>query len=256
MHLGDGMSDPFETSRRKIGRAKEHIADLEREAEVFWQTNERSIIVEPDPVYSDEEIHNLKFAQSLPARFSDLTADAVQNLRSSLDDAVYGVAVAAGKLRPKYATFPFGRDAVAFEGFMKARCKDIPRDLYPLFRAYQPYRGGDYALWELNQISITDKHKLLRIRLLGHLPGGVPMIIEAPWDRLKNQFKFEGYVAGIGSEFYEKKGLTPFIAFDDIPDALPALPKTVPEILAIFLNSVEYFLRDLRTVSRRLGYIP
>lgn len=174
-------TDPFETSRRKIALAKECITDLERQTEVFWQTNVRSIIVEPDPDHSDEEIHKLKFAEPLPARFTDLTADAVHYLRSSLDDAVYGVAVATGKVRPKYAAFPFGRNAVAFESHMKARCKDIPNDLYPLFRAYQPYRGGDYALWELNEISIADKHKLLGIGLLGHLPGGVPIIVEVPW---------------------------------------------------------------------------
>src|ERR1700723_237603 len=85
---------PFEASRRKVALAKERIADLERQAEVFWQANERSVIVEPDPEYPDEEIHKLKFAEPLPPRFADLTADAVQNLRSSLDDAVYRMAVA------------------------------------------------------------------------------------------------------------------------------------------------------------------
>jgi hypothetical protein len=191
----------LETSRRKVALAKAQIAELKQESDVFWQTNQREVIVEADPEHSDEEIHKLKFTAPIPARFTDLTADAVHNLRSSLDSAVYSMAVATGKARPKYAAFPFVRSAAAFESHMKTRCKYIPEGLYYLFSAYQPYRGGDSALWELNEISLTDKPKLLRIGLVGHLGWGAggdpaPIIIEAPWDRLKNEFKFDGYIAG------------------------------------------------------------
>jgi hypothetical protein len=91
------MTDPFETSRRKIASAKEKVADLERHFKAFWRSNPWYRLVEPDPDDPQLEIHRFKLKAPFPPSFAEITADVFHSLRSSLDDAVCALCIAAGK---------------------------------------------------------------------------------------------------------------------------------------------------------------
>src|ERR1022692_4111514 len=119
-------------------------------------------VAEPDTTTPHLEVHKLRFDQGLPDLFFALTSDALHNVRDSLDNAEYALAVAAGKTHPLHTAFPFGGSAADFENNL-GRCKDIPKEIHALFRAYGPYRGGNDFLWALNKLAVTDKHKLLTI---------------------------------------------------------------------------------------------
>jgi hypothetical protein len=146
------MPDPFETSRRKIARAKVHIADLERETRVFFDARPYTVVVELDPEEPKHQVHKLKFDRPLPDSFAALTADAIHNLRSALDNVGYGLAVAAGRVNAKYTAFPFAGGVVEFDNSIKGRSKDIPEEIHAVFRAYKPYKGGNDFLWALNEV--------------------------------------------------------------------------------------------------------
>jgi hypothetical protein len=53
--------------------------------------------------------------------------------------------------------------------------------------------------------------------------------------------------------FEDKQGLSPFVAFDQVPDPFPGEP--VLKTLGAFVDVVEDFLIGLEWELRRLGYI-
>jgi hypothetical protein len=187
------MAHPLEVPRRKLSRAKEHVADLDSKVTEFFERPDiYEFVVDPDPQEPKHVIHKMRFKEPLPESFTAITADAVNNLRSALDAACYAIAVAAGATKPRHAAFPFAGSFADFENGMKGRCKDIPLDLHALFRAYQPYKGGNDALWALNDICVRDKHTLLGIGLdtvLGDLvaTGTMRSIpVNPPWDSVSS----------------------------------------------------------------------
>jgi len=234
------MADPLEVSRRKVARAKEHIADLEREWGLFCGPRPYSVVIEPDPDEPLHDVHKLKFNRSLPDTFANLTVDAVHNLRSALDNAGYGLAVSAGRTNPKHTAFPFAGSAAEFDNALKGRSKDIPEEIYPLFRAFQPYRGGNNFLWALNEVAITDKHKLLAVAiasLLGNVTGTgalVRMPINPVWDRLKQEIELVTCAAGHPVKYHAEFSL--YLTFDEIP---VAAGEPVLKVLDYFVEIVE-----------------
>ena len=141
------MSDPFESARRKLARGKEHIKDLEGELDTFFRSDPYGPIVEPHPELPGHIVKKIKLTKQLPETLADLVGDAAFNLRACLDHACYGTAIAGGCAAPKEAYFPFAGSSERFESNMKGRCKDISEQVYPFFRALQPYKGGNDLLW-------------------------------------------------------------------------------------------------------------
>lgn len=250
------MIDPFESSRRKVARAKEHIADLERETGLFFGARPYSVVIEPDPNEPKHEVHKIRFDRAMPDSFASLTAEAVHNLRSALDNVGYGLAVSGGRVNPKYTAFPFSGSALDFENVIKGRCKDIPEEIHALFRAYQPYRGGNDFLWALNEVSITDKHKLLTIALGSLLRDmvGEGALIRVPvnpiWNSLRQEIEIATCVAGSAVKYHA--GVSLFVAFDEI-----AVVKNEPvlKVLDYFLEIVEDILSSIEGESKRLGFV-
>jgi hypothetical protein len=187
------MSDPFTSARRKIARAKRHILDLEREITAFIGENPYIQVVEDDPQRPGYRFHKIKLTKTLPESFADLIGDAVNNLRAALDHACYAVAAASGKIVPREAYFPFAGDASKLDSAIKGRSKDVPQEIHPLLRSFQPYKGGNEILWTLNLLCIADRHKMItpigtgivrpgtNIRGTGFFDMPIPPV----WDRSK-----------------------------------------------------------------------
>jgi hypothetical protein len=250
------MPDPFESSRRKVARAKEHIADLEREWVTFLATGPCSPFVEPDPNEPKHQLHKLRFSKPLPDSFANLTKEAVQHLRGALDNVGYGLAVSAGKASPRHTAFPFAGSAVEFDNAIKGRSKDIPEEICAIFRAYRPYRGGNDFLWALNEVAITDKHKLLNIAIaseLGNVSGSgalVRMHVNPVWDGIKQEIELLSSATGHAVKYHIE--FTLFIAFDEIA-VVGGEP--VLEILRYFVKIVEEIFVSLETEARRIGLV-
>src|SRR5205809_954496 len=91
------MSDPFESSHRKITRAKKHLHDLHIEIVKFVNGNRYKRVIEPDPDKPGHTIHKIKLTEELSLDIGDIVADLAQNLRNALDNAGYAVAIASGR---------------------------------------------------------------------------------------------------------------------------------------------------------------
>ncbi|MDP8983180.1 MAG: hypothetical protein M3O35_21605 [Acidobacteriota bacterium] len=106
-------------------------------------------------------VSKCKLVRPLTPGMEEIVGDAINNLRAALDHAAYGIAVASGRVKPRHTYFPFAGTAAKFDVSARGLCKDVPDEIFTLFRALKPYKGGDDILWALNQIAIGDKHKLL-----------------------------------------------------------------------------------------------
>jgi hypothetical protein len=245
-------------SRRQIARAKEHCADVERKFKAFWDGHKQTPFFEPDPQRSEYEILKIRIEDPIPIdSFADSAHDAVTNLRSSLDSAGYALAEGSGRSRLRSTGFSFANSAAELENQIKGRSKDIPEEIYPIFRAYQPYRGGNDTLWALNEACNAHKHQGL-VRLdtgtrLGNimLTGGLVNLFSPPlWDSLKQEIECGTFFKGSKVEGNIEVGM--FIAFDEI-EVIGGEP--VSRVLGYFVEIVEDIISTLEAEGTRLGFL-
>src|SRR6266404_8490034 len=103
------MFDFFASPRLTLLRAQRHIHDFNAEVTHFISNKPWSYVTEKN-VDGTLDLHKIKFARRLPSDLPCILFDAANNLRAVLDQAGYGSAIAAGKIEPKNAYFPFGDD--------------------------------------------------------------------------------------------------------------------------------------------------
>lgn len=252
------MPDPFQSSRRKIARAKEHIADLERETERFVQEASYERFTEPDPKNPTHTVHKIRMTKPLPVGLSEMAGDAIGNLREALDHAIFGVAVASGCANPRSAYFPFAGTIDKLDNAIKGWCKDVPQEIYPLLRAFKPYGGGNKVLFTLNQIANRNKHALLipvgavsldaglNVRGTGFFSMPQPHV----WDHAKNEMEL--ITLGPGAQFKAHFRFAHTVAFAGI-EVLEREPAVA--VLYTIRSEVESVLAAIEAESRRLGFI-
>src|SRR5208283_1214386 len=136
------MTDPFDSSRRKLARARNNLANLKRCVLTYWNQQCLQVIrSEPDPKNPENTVYKLRVLEkAIPDSFSEISGNIVGDLRAVLDHAIYGVAIASGRKNPLNAYFPFSRSAINFEANLKGRCADVPKEIYPLLRSFKPYK--------------------------------------------------------------------------------------------------------------------
>lgn len=257
------MGDPFEGSRLKIKRSKEHIRDLEAKIKAFIDSEPYRCVTEPDPNAPNYLFHKIKLVKPLPRSLAVIAGEVVNALREALDGCGYTIAVLSGKADAQYCAFPFAGSCAEFERSSHGRCKDLPKEIFALFRGFKPYKGGNNLLWALNQISIVNKHRtILNSVVIGlermgqiHVDGarvGAPFyfqpLILSSWDRVKQEVTFA--ITNLGLTV--KRDITFFVAFDEIEivggkEAVPVLYELVREVEGILLA--------VETESRRLGFV-
>lgn len=253
------MSDPFNSSKRRIARAKIHIHDLKGRADSFLKDNPCFHVVEPD-TDGINNLHKIKFSATIPDSFGEIAADALENLRASLDQAGYAVAVAAGAKDPRSAYFPIGDDATNLEGIIKGRCQQIPDEIVTLFRTFEPYQGGNDLIWALNKANNINKHRLLvpscvslaQMNFSIHSTGGSGCYIPPPtWDRRKNEIVFAIIATDVEKIKYDLKG-TYCISFGEI-EIVSGYPAT--DILNAMASEVEGIVMATEVEARQIGLV-
>lgn len=253
------MSDPFSSSRRKVARAKEHFADLEKRVKTFVDLKPYKEITEDDPNRPGFIVYKVRLTEPLPEAIGSVLGDLVANLRNALDNAAYAVAVASGKTDPKFTSFPFAGSVHQMANAL-GRSKDLPNEIQSLFCGFQPYLGGDDLLWLLNEICNADKHKIVTPLGTGMLPvlrrnvsvteGFLSVPTDHIWDRAKNEM--EVLTVGPGTEFQYGFQFHIFVAFQNIKlvDGKPILP-----VLDNLFGKIERILVAIEAESRRLGIV-
>jgi hypothetical protein len=218
-------SDPFESPERRLKRGKEHTRRLKKRIDSFFKKKPYKRVADMDA--EGVTTHAFKSTRNFPNGWADATVEALEALRSTLDQIGYAVAVLAGAIEPKNAYFPIADTASGLDSVVKGRCKDLPAEIATLFRSFDAHEGGNYTLWALNKLCNANKHRLL-------IPIGtlVPEMnvaraviqdtdILAPcWNSSKNQIEFARVHPG--GEFKYDVQISFFIGFDEFNSVKPA----------------------------------
>jgi hypothetical protein len=176
--------------------------------------------------------------------------------------------VHTGKSNPTSAKFPFGPGKPDMVNNAKGGCKDLPPVIRALFEACCPYKGRNNALWALNELANTPKHKILvplaigggaiGVTFRGFVPGRPVTITSSmrigpsKWDRDKNEIVF--LAIGPDSEIAGYDANVSYtVAFDDIDDLIKGQHPVA--VLNAMASEVERILRATEAECRRIGLI-
>lgn len=157
------MSDPFESSRLKIDRAKHHLAEVE--SIISGLPNIYTATVEVNPNGGNEVLkHDLPNRDKIIKDIALVLGDAIHNLHCALDHAWMSVLTklcpASINNQTKFPIFPV-RDKVeaALRGVKIDSSAPALFDL--VLDQIKPYEGGNDSIWGIHILDIDDKHRLL-----------------------------------------------------------------------------------------------
>ncbi len=145
----------------KIQRARQHIDELDRAIDEY----SRSHPYVPIHHFDSQAIeHRLRVeVQEPPLILGAIAGDVVHNLRAALDIAVYQLT--PHQSRGRGTAFPFRDDPDGLIAALKSRENEgLPSSVVAYIRRLKPVdpqHGGDPLLWSINEIDISDKHKVI-----------------------------------------------------------------------------------------------
>ncbi len=242
--------------KRRLRRAQEHISRLEKRIGTFFKRKPGDYVAEVDS--HGMTVHAFKFYRKIPDSWADAAVEALEALRSSLDQCGYAVAVRAGVPEPKNAYFPFGDSVVDLDANVKGRCKDLPPEISALFRSFEPHEGRNYTLWALNKLCNANKHRLLMP--VGIASGGMQVntaimgngarMLAPSYDRAKNQIVFA--MVDPGGHLQYDVQLSFNVSFDEF-NGVAAGPAV--GILNAIASEVDRVLRATEAECKRIGLI-
>ena len=193
--------------------------------------------------------------------------DAVNNLRSVLDQTACASAVANGKVSPKSTNFPFGDDLAGLNNNIDGRkvCKDIPPEIINLFRSLQPHKGGNDLLWAFNKLCNAKKHcTLVPLQIsnalatfYGTFPHGGSIAQTIPtealgWDAAKNELILTRY-GGPAAQPVELQ-ISGHFSFSVAISGIEILSRQpAPAALDAMSREVERVLMATEVECRRIG---
>src|SRR5579862_7995964 len=103
------MADLFDSARLTFARAQHHITDFKSAITQFIGEKPQTYFVDTDS-QPGKHVHKVTFTRDMPQMLPCILFDAVNNLRSVLDQAGAAAARASGKASPKATSFPFRDD--------------------------------------------------------------------------------------------------------------------------------------------------
>jgi hypothetical protein len=231
------MTKAFHNAFRKIARAGEQLAHLEREIGEFIQDDCYKVAVEPDHEHPGYELHKVILIRFMAPCIREIAASVAANLRGALDEAIGVVAAACGGpstgIDASSQRFLFADSAEALEKSIEAHAQQIPVEIRALLRGFQPYKGGNDLLFALNLIGDAGERAPLaaigtvllrpytRFAISGYLGIEIP---ENPfWDRAKDEIVFLRAPADGKLDYEIDFGL--FVALDKVDpfDGQPVL---------------------------------
>jgi hypothetical protein len=155
------MSDPFYSPRRRIARAKQHVSSVKSEFIAFFKSNPATRVTDVDPK-SGFQLHKVRLSQALPDVITDLAYEAVEGLRSALDQMMHPIAIGAKIKNPSSVHFPIANDAAEVDNLLTKLTKQgIPPDIIATLRGFKTYQTGNRPIWGLNKIRRQGFHRLI-----------------------------------------------------------------------------------------------
>lgn len=158
----------FSASRLKIERAMKHIRDLNYLLDTFAKSDFYSVRVE------EHKGRNRLFIDIDKTGFSTIDAaliigDVLHNLRSAIDIAYFQAFYETTAIVDHRTRFPVRDERHELIGQIDGGLKEKGLADHPsaikirnlVVDVIKPYQAGNYTLWALRDLNITDKHQLL-----------------------------------------------------------------------------------------------
>lgn len=162
----------LQDARLKIRRAREHLQLLNTLIAAYFARRPYVTFREYDPHDPAEYgIRGIGLTEEPPAGIALVAGDCVQNLRATLDYIAHELVATNGReptSRTSFPIFRYGRD------YERARSRidlgNIPAADLASIEQVQPFHRGENAgyhpLWQLHELSNSDKHRRLYITAL------------------------------------------------------------------------------------------
>jgi hypothetical protein len=253
------MPDPFDSAKFKLAWGRKRIGELEWAIAQLLEVCPCETFSEPDPNTPEYTVQKIRLVRPLPVEIPMIAGDAVDNLRAALDHAVYAVAVASGRTNIENALFPFSGTPARLENQLKGRCADVPVEVWPCLRSFQPYKGGNDKLVALNDACNRNKHALIVSSAFVATDvyakmHGTAGFISVPtvhiWDRTKNEMTL--FTEGPGAQRNAQFDFRFLVVLSELPgyDGEQAF-----RVLDAFADEVERVIAALESEARRLRFI-
>ena len=150
-----------ELVRLKVERAQKHILELQADIEGFYEIKPYLTVAKRDP-NTRQMVYRLDVCSDPPDRFSVITGDVLQNLRSALDHLVWQLVEANGNTPVSTNAFPI---CEGLGEYQSPRTERLVKGVAPSAKKpiddTKPYHGGNDTLWKLHRLNNVDKHRLL-----------------------------------------------------------------------------------------------
>jgi hypothetical protein len=151
----------------KIKRCNEHIEELERRIKRFDDGQAYALVEQLNPDCPEKVQGILRILKPIPPCIPTVTGDAIHNLRSALDHLVCA-AVGPDNVSTNTA-FPVWRSTKQpipvphdYRALVKGKTNGASEAFVKALNRLEPYKGGNHeALWAIDYLDITDKHRLL-----------------------------------------------------------------------------------------------
>lgn len=233
------LGEPLDSLVLKVERAKKHILELESAYEGFRRDNAYHIAFKNDP-NTRQRVYYLSGFKPVPKDFSPIIGDALSNLRSCLDHAVYAMIQVGNPSAIKNSEifFPVAGSAADYQTRLKRIEPALRQDAIKAINAVAPYVGGagEYY-WHLARLNNIDKHRLL-LTIWGSFHGHTMLPSQRQWVadfHSKNPAEFrESFMA-----------VTPRIHLMEIGDELLRVPETEVEDNMQFLIDIAFAEPDI-----------
>lgn len=151
------MPDLFASAKAVLRRANHHITDLGEAINAFGQDKPYTLVVEYDPHYG-KHLLKAKFGEEFSEDIACILFDAINNLRSCLDQMTFAIAIKHRGVSKNWAYFPFCKDAAHWANRINGMKNDLPPEVRAIFERFKPYKGGNNTLWALDYIANLKKH--------------------------------------------------------------------------------------------------
>ncbi|MCH9806944.1 MAG: hypothetical protein K0U74_04365 [Alphaproteobacteria bacterium] len=250
--------ETFNDLRDVIGSASDHISDLDAKLSAFFVEKNTARIIDYDRD-SGQDVYKVRLIAQIPGKTRTLTKNALEDLRSALDHAVYASAITLRPgTQPSRTAFPFAHDAAGVHERLNRDLVDIPPEIRTLVEEFRPHQNGNALLWALNNTRNTQTHRLLvplGTVALGTVLGIGYAELQPPsqigyskWDPAKNEVEYMRL--GSGSTFEHTVDVTFQAVFGDA--ASTVLGQPVIPMLNAFRCEVESVVRAIEAETEKL----
>lgn len=145
-------------SKRKIEHCRRLLTDFSKEYRDFIQSHYRLV---KESTADGKQIIKLRISKQIPDEWGLKIGDIIHNLRSSLDLLVTDLLIANGNNPNEISGFPVSKSENVYlkEGIKKI--DGIGDSAKAVIKKMKPYKDGNPAIWELHQLDIINKHRVI-----------------------------------------------------------------------------------------------